>query len=162
RRCKPGRLCHQPGAGRRRANDYYDALAQHSGGSASLGRRQGVTEARMANRPYMTVATRVGLNLLALLGVIIALYLGRSIFIRLVIALLLAALVWPAAYFLNKWLHLSWGASCFLVVIGLVILNLAITIGFFLAVPRMLQDLPDLRTSEGQKEMYHKIREKAG
>jgi predicted PurR-regulated permease PerM len=110
----------------------------------------------------MTVATRVGLNLLALLGVIIALYLGRSIFIPLVIAILLAALVWPVVYFLNKWLHLSWGTSCFLVVISLVILNLAITIGFFVAVPRMLQDLPDLRSSDGQKEMYRKIREKAG
>src|SRR5438105_2591016 len=55
--------------------------------------------------------------MLILLGVIIALYLGRSIFIPLVIAILLAALVWPAAYFLNQWLRFSWGFSCFLFVL---------------------------------------------
>jgi predicted PurR-regulated permease PerM len=106
----------------------------------------------------MTDATRVGLNLLALLGLIIALYLGRPIFIPLVIAVLLASIVWPAAYFLNRWLPFSWGFSCFLVVFAVVLLNLAITIGFFVAVPRMLQDLPNLRDLDGQKEMYSRVR----
>jgi predicted PurR-regulated permease PerM len=108
----------------------------------------------------MTRASRIGLNLLALLGVIVALYLGRSIIIPLVIAVLLASIVWPVAYFLNRWLHFSWGFSCMLVVFGLVMLNLAITIGFFLAVPKMLQDMPDLRNYDGQKMAYSRVRDR--
>jgi predicted PurR-regulated permease PerM len=111
----------------------------------------------MADRPYMTVASRVGINLLILLGVIIALYLGRSIFIPLVIAVLLAALVWPAAYFLHKGLRFTWAFSCFLVVFGLVVLNLAVTIGFLVAIPKMVQDIPNLTTDYGQKQAYEKI-----
>ncbi len=108
----------------------------------------------------LTAATRIGLNLLALLGVVIALYLGRSIFIPLVIAALLAALVYPTVAWLNQRLHFSWAFSCMLVVGGLVILNLLLTLGFVLAVPKMVQDLPDLRTDEGQKKMYTDIHDR--
>jgi AI-2 transport protein TqsA len=119
-----------------------------------------IQEIRMADKAYMTVASRIGLNLLALLGVILALYWGRTIFVPLVIAVLLAALVWPAAYSLNRWLRFSWGFSCFMVVFGLVMLNLAITIGIFLSIPKMLQDMPDLRDPDGQQKAYRTVRER--
>ena len=55
----------------------------------------------------LTSATRLGLNLLALLGVTVALYLAQTIFIPLVIAILLAAMLWPAVDFFNKYLRQS-------------------------------------------------------
>ena len=109
----------------------------------------------------MTTATRVGLNLLALLGIVTALYLGKSIFVPLVIAVLLAALVWPTVGWLNRRLRFSWTLACMLVVFGLVVFNLLITLGFVLALPKMLQDMPDLRSGTGQAELYGKIREQA-
>jgi predicted PurR-regulated permease PerM len=108
----------------------------------------------------LTTATRIGLNLLALLGVVVALYLGQTIFIPLVIAVLLAGLAWPSVSWLNRRLRFSWGFSCMLVVGGLVLLNLAVTLGFALAVPNMLQGMPNVRESEGQKELYEIIRDR--
>ena len=50
----------------------------------------------------LTAATRIGLNLLILLGAIVALRLGESIFIPLVIALLLATILWSSANRLHE------------------------------------------------------------
>jgi predicted PurR-regulated permease PerM len=108
----------------------------------------------------MTTTTRVGLNLLALLGVVVALYLGQPIFIPLVIAVLLAGLAWPTVSWLNRRLHFSWGFSCTLVVAGLVLLNLAVTLGFALAVPHMLQGMPDVREPRGQQALYKIVRDR--
>ncbi len=105
-------------------------------------------------------ATRIGLNLLALLGVVIALRLGESVFVPLVIALLLAALVWPAVYGLNRYLRFSWPFSCFLVVGGLVVLNVLVTLGFGMAVTRMLQNIPDLRYSDERTKAYNIVRQR--
>ncbi|HEV3258078.1 MAG TPA: hypothetical protein VG013_14430, partial [Gemmataceae bacterium] len=73
-------------------------------------------------------ATRWGLNLLALLGGAVALYLGESIFIPTVIALLLAAMLWPVVRWMRKALRLPWTISCLTVVVALVALNLLATI----------------------------------
>ena len=45
----------------------------------------------------VSTSTRWGVNALILLGMVLALYLGQSIFIPTVIALLLAAMLWPSA-----------------------------------------------------------------
>jgi predicted PurR-regulated permease PerM len=108
----------------------------------------------------LTTTTRVGINLLALLGVVLALYLGKSVFVPLVISVLLAAMVWPTASWLHSRLHISWGFACFMLVGGLVLFNLAITLGFFAAIPTMVQGMPDLRTVNGQRELYQIIRER--
>ena len=50
----------------------------------------------------LTTATRYGLNVLALLGLAVALYLGRSIFVPLTIAILLAAMLYPSAVRLQE------------------------------------------------------------
>lgn len=110
----------------------------------------------------LSAATRWGLNLLALLGVIGAIHFGQSILIPTIIALLLAALLWPVVQFLHGGLRFSWTFACLLAVLGLVVLNLAITAGLFLAVPKILQDIPDLREEPQQKEVYALFRERVG
>ncbi|HEY1378853.1 MAG TPA: hypothetical protein VGF55_18780, partial [Gemmataceae bacterium] len=70
----------------------------------------------------LTTATRIGLNVLALLGGIVALRLGESIFVPLVIALLLATILWPSANRLNAFYRLPWPIACFGAVMVLVIL----------------------------------------
>jgi predicted PurR-regulated permease PerM len=103
-----------------------------------------------------TGATRIGVNVLVLLGAIVALRLGESIFIPLVIAALLAAILWPSANRLHDYYRLPWPLACAGAVIVLVFLNLVVTLGFVLAVPRLLQDLP--RDEDKQQELYTKFR----
>lgn len=102
--------------------------------------------------------TRIGLNLLALLGVVIAMRLGESVFVPLVISLLLAALVWPVVYGMHRYLRVPWTLSCFAVISGLVIFNLLITLGFGLAITRMLQNIPDLRYPWERERAYDLVR----
>src|SRR3954463_3007271 len=90
----------------------------------------------------LTTTTRIGLNVVALLGGIVALRLGESIFIPLVISLLLATILWPSAHRLNTFSRLVWPVACVGAVMVLVILNLIVMGGFVFAVPRLLQDLP--------------------
>jgi AI-2 transport protein TqsA len=101
-------------------------------------------------------ATRIGLNVLALLAGIVALRLGESIFIPLVIALLLATILWPSANRLNTFYRLPWPVACIGAVMVLVVLNLIVMGGFVLAVPRLLQDLP--QDPERQQQLYEKFR----
>ena len=103
-------------------------------------------------------ATRIGLNLLALLGVIVALRLGESIFVPLVIAVLLSVILWPAARWLHYRAQFPWFLSCLTVVMGLVAANLALFIGFAVAIPKMFQDLPNPNNIEQQYELYQKFR----
>jgi AI-2 transport protein TqsA len=107
--------------------------------------------------PFNT-ATRVGINLLLLLGVVIALRLGQTFFIPTLIALLLAAVLAPAANWLNHKLHFRWGLACLTVILGLVVLNLLITAVFAVAVPRMLQVLPPPNNPQQQIKVYKDLR----
>ena len=56
----------------------------------------------------LSAATRIGLNVLALLGAAVALYLGQSIFIPVTISALLAVILWPAASWLHRRLKFPW------------------------------------------------------
>lgn len=102
--------------------------------------------------------TRWGLGAVALLGLSALLRLGEWFFIPVTMAVLLAALLWPVVRWLNERLRVPWSLACLAVVVGLVLVNLALTLGFALAIPRMLQDLPDLRTDAGQKRLYTMVR----
>jgi predicted PurR-regulated permease PerM len=108
----------------------------------------------------MNTATRLGFNCLILLGTVAALYLGQTILIPTIIALLLAAMLWPATIWLHQRLRFQWGIACLIVVIGLVLVNLLIMVGFFLAIPKMLQSMPRVDDWEQQKNMYLKFRAK--
>src|SRR5436305_3668258 len=104
----------------------------------------------------LTGATRIGLNVVVLLGAIVALRLGESIFIPLVIAALLASILWPSAIRLHDYYRLPWPLACAGAVFVLIILNAIVTLGFIMAVPRLLQDLP--RDEVKQQELYEKFR----
>src|SRR5437660_257685 len=104
----------------------------------------------------LTTATRIGLNVLALLAAIIALRLGESIFVPLVIALLLATILWPSAERLNSFYRLPWPVACVGAVMCLVVINLAVMAWAVFAVPRLLQDIP--QDAARQQQLYEKFR----
>ena len=110
-------------------------------------------------------ATRWGVNGLILLGLTLALYYGQAIFIPTIIAVLLAAMLWPAVQWLNQagvplpglraqprfpWLlpcawrlRVPWSISCAAAVGVLLVFALAATLAFGLAIPKLLQSLPN-------------------
>jgi predicted PurR-regulated permease PerM len=107
----------------------------------------------------LTSVTRAGLNVLALLGAAVAFYLGQSIFIPLTISALLAVILWPAASWLHRKLRLPWFAACLCVILMLVFVNLAVFAGFAVAVPQIIQELPNPQKEEELKGVYSKTRD---
>ena len=110
----------------------------------------------------LSAATRIGLNVLALLGAAVALYLGQSIFIPVTISALLAVILWPAASWLHRRLRLPWFLSCLTVILGLIVVNIGVFVGFALAVPSIMQELPNPRDPEKLKEIYRNARHSLG
>lgn len=92
---------------------------------------------------YLTLATRYGLNILGLLGVSAALYLGSSIFIPLTISVLLAAMLYPAARWLHTRLRLPWFFSCLTVILLLVFVNLLLTFAVGASIPQIVDRIPN-------------------
>ena len=90
----------------------------------------------------ITTATRYGLNILALLGMSAAFYLGSSIFIPLTISILLATILYPAARWLNSRLHLPWFIACLFSVLMLVLLHLAVFSAIAASIPQLINKLP--------------------
>jgi AI-2 transport protein TqsA len=106
------------------------------------------------------ISTRWGLNLLAGIAVVAALYFGSEIFIPFVFAALLASVLWPTADWLHRNLRFGWTFSCLLVVGGMVAFSLFITANLVLSIPKILQDIPNLREPEGQKRIYELVRKR--
>jgi predicted PurR-regulated permease PerM len=107
----------------------------------------------------LTTATRIGLNVLALLGVAVALYLGQSIFIPATISALLAVILWPMASWLHRRMRLPWFAACLAVILLLVVVNVGVFAGFAMAVPQIMQELPNPRDPDELKKVYSNARE---
>jgi predicted PurR-regulated permease PerM len=110
----------------------------------------------------LSAATRIGLNVLALLGVAVALYLGQTIFIPVTISALLAVILWPAASWLHRRLKFPWFLACLTVILGLIVVNIGVFVGFALAVPSIMQELPNPRDPEKLKEIYTNARDSLG
>jgi predicted PurR-regulated permease PerM len=108
----------------------------------------------------LSAATRIGLNTLGFLGLSIALYLGKTVFIPLVMAALLAVILWPAASWLNVRAKFPWSLACFTVIGGLIVVNLGFFIGVTAVVPRVVQSLPNPNDPEAQKDAYKTFRGK--
>jgi AI-2 transport protein TqsA len=106
------------------------------------------------------ISTRWGLNLLAGVAAVVALYFGSEIFIPFVFAALLASVMWPTANWLHRHLHFGWTFCCLLVVGGLVAFSLMIAANLALSIPKILQDIPNLRDQEGQKRVYEMVRKR--
>ena len=113
----------------------------------------------MINQLDLGPAMRWGLGLVVLLAAVFALYLAQVVIVPTVIALLLAAMLWPAVRWMHGSLRFTWTFSCILMVSVLVALNLFVSIGFGLSITKMLQDIPRPDNGEGQKEVYNKVRE---
>jgi len=105
----------------------------------------------------LTTATRYGLNILALLGVAVALYLGRSIFIPLTISLMLAAILYPTAGWLHRRFLMPWFVACLSIILGLVAVMLILFFSLAAAVPKLLEDLPKPNDITSQKAFYEKL-----
>jgi predicted PurR-regulated permease PerM len=132
------------------------------------------------NPNLMSGATRWGVALALILALAVGLYLGQSIFIPMVIALLLAAMLWPAANWLNRgvamrglglrsgfpwverrgtWtLSISWGTACVTMVLLLVALTLVVPLCIGLAIPKLIQEFPS--DPQKQQDNYDKFRER--
>ena len=94
--------------------------------------------------------TRVGVYVLLLLAGVLALHLAQSVIIPLLIALLLAAVLGPAAVWLQGTFKLPWFVACLLVVFGLVLFNVLISLVFVMATSRLVQQLPSLTDNDGE------------
>lgn len=107
----------------------------------------------------MTTATRYGLNVLALLGLSVAFYLGSSIFIPLTISALLATILYPAARRLNLYLKLPWFFACLTSVLILVAVNLAVVAALAASIPQLFNKLPTDRDGWNKRytETAHKL-----
>src|SRR5947208_10405112 len=96
----------------------------------------------MINQLDLGPAMRWGLGLVILLAAVFALYLAQVVIVPTVIALLLAAMLWPAVRWMHVSLRFTWTFSCIVMVSVLVVLNLFVSIGFGLSITKMLQDIP--------------------
>jgi predicted PurR-regulated permease PerM len=107
----------------------------------------------------LSTATRWGLNGLILLALVMALYLGKSIFIPTTLALLLAAMLWPAVNHLHNtgWLRLPWGVACMTVVLGMFLVALLVASGFGLSITKFVIDMSD---RDKQEKVYLQFRSK--
>jgi predicted PurR-regulated permease PerM len=103
---------------------------------------------------------RWGIGIIGVLAVVIMLRLGEAFFIPPVIALLLAALLWPGVNWLHQRLGLPWSIACLAALTGLILLNLVVTLGFSASIFRLLQTMPSNSEGQGRQAIYSKIREK--
>lgn len=108
----------------------------------------------------LTTATRYGLNVLAAFGASMALYFGKSIFIPLTIAGLLAAMLWPWARWMHRRIRLPWFVACSAAIGLLVLVVLLVAALVALSVPLILNDLPNPNNPEDIQNKYTKLREK--
>lgn len=107
----------------------------------------------------LTTATRYGLNVLAAFGASLALYFGRSIFIPLIIAGLLAAMLWPWASWMQRRLRLPWFFAS-LSAIGLLLLVLVLVVSLIVvSIPQILNDLPNPNNAEDVQKKYKSLRD---
>src|SRR5262245_29874790 len=103
----------------------------------------------------LTTATRIGLNLSAMLGIATMLYLGASVFIPVTIALLLASVLFPGARFLHDKLYIPWFFASLTTLFGVIAMFLVVFGAFAIAIPRTIEGIP--KPEEAWKEQYKKI-----
>jgi AI-2 transport protein TqsA len=115
------------------------------------------------NYPSLNASTRWGLSAVLLMGVVFALYFGHLIFVPMVIALMLVAVLWPVTSWVNTsitmpgvissgtfpWIsfrlvqrQLPWGITCVIVIALLVALILLVPLGLGMALNNILKDVP--------------------
>src|SRR5690349_19270955 len=91
-------------------------------------------------------AMRLGINVVVMLAGVVALRLGQTVFIPAIIALLMAAVLGPAAGWLHRVLKIRWSLACLTVISGLILLNLGLMTIFAVAGARLVQQVPTTDT----------------
>ena len=89
----------------------------------------------------LNTAGRIGLNVLLLLAGVVALRLGESVIVPMLIALILATVLGPTAAWLNQVLKIRWGLACMTVMVGLILANVLITAVFSASITRLVTRL---------------------
>lgn len=106
----------------------------------------------------LSLAARIGLNLVAFLGGVAVLRLGSPVFLPLIFATLFATILWPSANRLHHFYKLPWPVACATAVGGLLFFNTVIVALFLLAVPRLLQSVPNPNNPDAQAQFYNQVR----
>jgi predicted PurR-regulated permease PerM len=101
--------------------------------------------------------TRWGVSVLLLLAGVLALHLAQSVIIPLLIALMLAAVLGPAAAWLHRTLKIRWSLACLSVIFGLLLFNLLLTLIFGVAISRLLPTVPSPASDEQIRALYRKL-----
>lgn len=131
----------------------------------------------MTNTDSSSSAMRWGVNALILLGITIALFIGKEIFIPTVISLFLAAMLWPMANWMYQAgvpilgirhssetgkrsigivrLHFPWGMACITVIGILIVFALLLVTAFGLGLSKFVIDAGDIKK---QEDVYKTIR----
>lgn len=94
----------------------------------------------------LTTAGRIGLSVLLFLAGVVALRLGESVILPMLVALLLATVLGPAAWWLHTTLKFRWGIACVVVIIGLVLVSLLVSAVFTASVVRLVNQLSQPQT----------------
>jgi predicted PurR-regulated permease PerM len=89
----------------------------------------------------LNAAGRIGLSVLLLLAGVVALHLGQSVFVPMLISLLLATVLGPAAIWLHRGFKIRWGVACITVVLSLVLANILVLAVFSSSVLRLANQL---------------------
>lgn len=105
-------------------------------------------------------ATRIGVNVGLLLAAVVALRLGSTIIVPVVMALLLASVLGPAAAWMHERLKIRWGLACLVVIIGLVMTMLLMTTIMLKAATSLAQQIPNPNDKAGMIDVYQKLRVK--
>jgi predicted PurR-regulated permease PerM len=105
----------------------------------------------------LNTASRIGLSVLLFLAGAIALRLGESFLVPLLISLLLATVLGPMAWWFHETLKIRWSLSCVVVIIGLIAANALVALVFSTSVMRLVNQF----SNEAKViEMYNNFRAK--
>lgn len=103
----------------------------------------------------LPAAGRIGLYVLLLLAGGVALRLCEPVVVPLLVALLLASVLGPAAVWLQEKAKIKWSAACVLVILGVVVANVLIFVIFSASVTRVVTRMTQ---EERILDMFKKLR----
>ncbi len=102
-------------------------------------------------------ATRLGLNILILLAGGVAVRLCQPVFVPLVIAILLACVLAPAAVWLNRHLNVRWTLACITSVFGIIMVTVIISVLLFNSVSGIVGELEPARLTVTMENFSKKV-----
>jgi predicted PurR-regulated permease PerM len=109
----------------------------------------------------LNTAARIGLGVLLLLAGVIALHLAESVILPLLVATLLATVLWPAADWLRKTLNIRWGLACVTVVVGFFLASVLVTVILSASLTRVVSQLSNqnevLKIYNGFRDRLEKV-----